>query len=851
MRSRALRTGWAALPLACAALACGESSESLGSVMLAISTDMYIDKDVSRVDIIIQPERGPTQTTQFNLFPALDGKFLPGTFAIVEGSTPGEFVRVRIIARQENTVRVVREAALRVPRQRTALLSMPIQWLCNDHVRQEGQQLWRSNCDEGETCGKGVCEPDAVDETALPDYEPADVFGGGNPTGGGTCFDTVPCFEVNTQPELDTTTCVLETEVTDDLNVAIRLPPGSDGHCTNAECWIPLDASPETGWHALDGGARVQLPAAVCEHVASGASVRTSRECPSKAVATPTCGPWTLVGTEPGGEGDIEGAPLVVSDRALSEGLLRSGSRVAREVAGACAAITETSAPEEPTAADVAQLCAGARGAVAAVAPLDWYHVTTRCWPDHDNQLACERACDESCDPGTLEDRCEPAAVVGKCDEPCDSRQCLGSSIAPADCPGACDGTCTGSCGGNCLGECDGVCANVGSDGHCAGQCTGTCRGLCQGRCEGTCQGTCDGDPNLPIAVCAEGNQCRGGCTGEYTSPVCHSPLVDSPCGLDAECAADCRATGTIGVACEPSTSWVLPKAGLAPALRANLDTALAALIPVRDVEGPALLEEASRIGTRLQATAASSGDPIGSANALVRIRDAAELLEAAATGADAVIDAAGPPRDTPGGGPGDTDCTPHVATGSMPLIDDFEDGNPKILVDEGRDGSWNIVRDNSEDGQLSLSDPPVPESGGVNESNHAMHLVGQNFTEWGAGLSVELRARSLPYDASVYGGLKFWARGAPSLRVILIQQSLATGHACATCPMNGADCGSFYGQMVTLTDTWTEFSIPWGELMPATSGTTPFAPDELMLLKFEAPAAEEFEFWLDDVSFY
>src|SRR5688500_12535034 len=105
--------------------------------MLAISTDMYIDKDVSRVDIIVQPERGPMQSTQFNLFPALDGKFLPGTFAIIEGSRPGEFVRVRIIARRDDFVRVVREAAVRVPRHRTALLSMPIQWLCDGHVREE------------------------------------------------------------------------------------------------------------------------------------------------------------------------------------------------------------------------------------------------------------------------------------------------------------------------------------------------------------------------------------------------------------------------------------------------------------------------------------------------------------------------------------------------------------------------------------------------------------------------------------------------------------------------------------------------------------------------------------------
>jgi hypothetical protein len=837
------------VPLAFASQACGESEE-LGSVMLAISTDMYIDKDVSRVDIIIQPERGPTQTAQFNLFPALDGKFLPGTVAIVEGSSPGEFVRVRIIARQENTVRVVREAALRVPRQRTALLSMPIQWLCNDHVRQEGQQLWRSNCNEGETCGKGACEPDAIDEATLPDYQPADVFGGGNPTGGGTCFDTVPCFGTTTEPALDTTRCVLETEVTDDLNVAIRLAPGSDGHCTNADCWIPLDASPETGWEPLDDGARVQLPAAVCEHVANGASVRVSHECPSKQLATPTCGPWTLVGTEPGADGDIDGAPLVVTNRSLADGLESAGERIARTVVTACAAITQASPPAEPTPADVRQVCDEAKTALAALAPLDWYHVTTRCWPDHTRQLACERACDETCDPGTVDSRCDPAVLVGQCSDACTSRQCLGNAARPVDCPGACDGTCSGTCAGDCVGECDGTCSTPGADGQCAGACEGTCVGLCQGRCEGSCQGTCDGDPNLPVAACSAGAQCRGGCAGEYTSALCHSPLLESPCSLDAQCADDCRAVGTIGVACEPSSAWILPKDGLDPAARAAIATALADLIPVRDVEGPALLEEATRVAQRLQATAASSGDPIGSANAAVRVRNAAELLGASTTRSDAVIDAAGEPRGAPGAEPPPVDCTPAVAAGTLPIIDDFEDGDSQIIVGEGRDGHWQIIRDNSIDGQLS-SDEPIPESGGPDQSSHAMHLAGSNFSEWGAGYSVELRAGSLPYIASVYAGLRFWARGEPSLRVILLQQNLATGHACATCPENGSDCGNFYGKQITLTDTWTQYTIPWSDLTQATAGTTAFAPNQLMLLKFEAPAAESFEFWLDDVSFY
>jgi hypothetical protein len=83
------------------------------------------------------------------------------------------------------------------------------------------------------------------------------------------------------------------------------------------------------------------------------------------------------------------------------------------------------------------------------------------------------------------------------------------------------------------------------------------------------------------------------------------------------------------------------------------------------------------------------------------------------------------------------------------------------------------------------------------------------------------------------------------------VQQNLATGHSCATCPTSSSDCGLFYGSQVTLTDDWTELTVPWTALTQTAAGATRFAPEQLMLIKFEAPAAERFEFWLDDVSFF
>jgi hypothetical protein len=844
-----LRSRLASAPLALAFLACSEP-EPLGSLMLAISTDLYIDKDVNRVDILVQPETGPAQSSEFNLAPSFGGQYLPGTFSIIEGSTPGEFVRVRVIARQDNTPRVVREAAVRIPRRRTAVLSVPIQWLCDGHVRQEGQTT-RSSCPENETCRSGACVPDAVDEAALPEYEPAAVFGGGNPTGGGTCFDTVPCFEGASEPALDLDNCVLDEPVTSDLNVALRLPFGSDGHCTNSECWIPLDASPDSGWAPLDGGNRVQLPAAACQHVRDGgASIRVSHECVSKAASTPTCGLWTLVGTEPGSVVELDGAAFSVDNVTLAGEAITSARRVTRNVASACASIAQLDVPAELTPGELTRLCDSASGALAGAAPLDWYHVTTRCWPDHSRQFSCERGCDETCDTGTIEQRCPAAELAGRCSEVCNSRECLGSEALPVDCVGSCDGTCSGRCDSVCVGQCRGTCANPTPDGYCAGQCEGSCLGLCQGRCEGTCQGACEGDPNLPVPTCREGTQCRGGCAGTLEAPVCISPLASSSCALDTECAADCRAVGFLGAACEPSSSWIEPKAGLDAALGASFADALAALLPVRDVQGPALLQEGARIAQRLSDSAASSANPLAAANALARLRDSLELAEAASAGASRAIDAAGRPRQAAVDSPAD-ECTPIESSGTAQVIDDFEDGNTQVLPNDRRDGYWHVIRDDSPTGQLNLAEPPLPESGGANGSSRAMHLSGLGFTRWGAGLSVDLRREGNPYDASLEQGIEFWARGNTPLRLVFIQRNLLDGHPCAGCPESSSECGAFYVADVALSGDWARVSVPWSSLRQSTSGSTPFAPSELMTIKIEAPAAAAFEFWLDDVGFY
>jgi hypothetical protein len=851
--SRVQRPTLGALFCALASLACGGKDE-LGSVMLAISTDMYVDKDVSRVDIIVQPERGPAQSRQVNLFPALEGLFLPGTFSIIEGSNPGEFVRVRLVARQSDRARVVREAALKVPQRRTALLTMPIQWLCDGRVRQEGQQS-RSDCDEGYTCISGSCKLDEVNEALLPTYQSEEVFGGGNATGGGSCFDTLPCFERSEQAPLDVESCVLDTPVTADLNVAAVLPPGGDGHCTTSDCLIPLDASALSGWSPAESGNRVQLPTGLCDRVRAGtARVRLSHSCPSKTPATPTCGPWTLVGTEPGAEPTADtnsdtnpnpNSPITGTEQ-LGEELTSLSNELALQVARACASLTQASPPANPAPVDLSNLCQAASAALGPSAPFTWYHLPARCWPDSERQLSCETACSSSCNPGTLADRCEVNSLAGNCLGPCDSRQCLGSQPTPTTCVGACNGNVTGSCQGQCLGSCSTGCTTPSANGSCDAYCDGICTGLCLGRVEGVCQGHCDGDPMVPATPCSAGTLCLGACSTGLTELRCASQLGNSPCALDG-CISDCIAIGRVDSSCDPATVWLLPPPGFDTNLGASLPGSLADLITIRDARGAAARDEASRWRDRLSSNTNTAAGALESAQKVV------DLLDAVINGSKAVLAAVGPARQgsMPGGfvPPVTTPtCDITTSSGVMPLIDDFEDGNAQILSIDGRNGSWSVGQDGT--GTLSTPVPPVPADGGANGSLRAMHLAGSGFSQWGANLTLELRNGASPYDASAYRGIKFSARGAGRLRVIFMQQNLAPGHPCSTCDTAGGECGLLYSTDISLTDTWSPIVIDWPILLAPTVINTPFAPNQLMTIQFEAPAADLFDVWIDDLSF-
>jgi hypothetical protein len=103
------------------------------------------------------------------------------------------------------------------------------------------------------------------------------------------------------------------------------------------------------------------------------------------------------------------------------------------------------------------------------------------------------------------------------------------------------------------------------------------------------------------------------------------------------------------------------------------------------------------------------------------------------------------------------------VATGTLPSLDDFNDGDLVLRPVEQRVGSWYSFTDQTA-GCAKLS----VEKG---DSSSALHFTGGGFDKWGAGFCVAL-AWSLAegglctYDVSAYSGIRFRARGNGTLRM-------------------------------------------------------------------------------------
>lgn len=315
-----------------------EETKSSGGLMVVTTTDLQIPKDVSKVGIQVIDSNGVPQHGKWYTLGASPKTELPATLAIDPGRKDGP-IQIRVFAqRGDGSFIALSEATTTVPRNRVALLRMPIEWLSVGMVKatnttstpavngstDAGQSIdpllvgeagfgdTVTTCPQGMTPRAGTCETAQIDSSTLPTYTPGQVNGGGNGSGNGTCFDTVGCF-ANAVPIVitDRQNCVINSSTLAALATITSVnsigqlsfglvPADGSGICGAEGCIVTLDylgtGAKGSGW-TIQSGTEVKLPAAVCEKLNNGSlrAIVAAMGCNSKTPETPNCGPWSSV----------------------------------------------------------------------------------------------------------------------------------------------------------------------------------------------------------------------------------------------------------------------------------------------------------------------------------------------------------------------------------------------------------------------------------------------------------------------------------------------------------------------------------------------------------------------------
>jgi hypothetical protein len=259
-----------------------------------------------------------------------------------------------------------------------------------------------------------------------------------------------------------------------------------------------------------------------------------------------------------------------------------------------------------------------------------------------------------------------------------------------------------------------------------------------------------------------------------------------------------------------------------------------------------------------------SSGSPEGGVGGALGI---------APTGASA--DAAGGTTQEPsptGGGGGNEggagnavlNCTAEgEVTDPTALIDDFEDVNANLPTSIGYTGGWWVYGDGSGGSIVPPADsPPTPERilGGRCESDYALHVTAQGFTDWGAGLSATFlyADREQPFDVRRFRGVRFWARaGQSNTSQVRVQfqdaQTHPAGELCATSEATQDQCYDAFGiGLPTLSTEWRLFEIDFSTTFQRGFGLQVEKLDleHVFDVEFVFDANAIVDFWVDDLYF-
>ena len=190
--------------------------------------------------------------------------------------------------------------------------------------------------------------------------------------------------------------------------------------------------------------------------------------------------------------------------------------------------------------------------------------------------------------------------------------------------------------------------------------------------------------------------------------------------------------------------------------------------------------------------------------------------------------------------------CAAQVrASGTQPLIDDFEDGNPLIGSFENRVGLWGLYKDTDSPG-VNMPLTPTLRPQPTRANRFALHAVGDELRDWGAIVQFDFQPSC--YDASVYGGVAFSAKGpgrvyagVQEVRVVPVQWNGTCTH----------DCYNTHQKKVELGPSWRTYSVKWSEFRQRGYNTLPLDATRIHGIGFLIqPGDTPFDVWFDDVKF-
>ena len=480
-----------------------------GELVVVIESDLSIPKDIDRLHFEASAIDRALLSEDIDDLSSLR---LPLTFRV---PFPGDSrpVTLRAVASHKGVPRIQRDAVTPIPGSYVGVVRLPLSYLCDGTAKPDGS----STCPSEQTCIAGAC---------LPSFLPPDSISNKpwSPDAQGSsqsdCFDVLSCFDTARRVTLDSADCSFEVPSgakLDHLNVAVQLPPESDGICGAQHCWIVLEAGAE-GWSLT--GSRVRLPKSLCAARSddSEPEVVLSTACPRRAAGNALCDRGA---TNPS---DTPGTGSTVDPEGV-------GTACPGESARACGNCgTQT------------RVCENGRWS-------DWLECS--------GEASCEPNTTESCGDGgtrTCEGNCEWGLCVNPpCEGPhsracgncgtqtriCDNgtwldlSECLGEGECAPDTSEACDGG-ERSCGGDCRwgacvsSECEGpstrACGNCGTQRRSCDDGVWSAWSECQG--EGECS------PDASEACGSQGSRtCGGNCQwSECAGQTCTGPDTEA-CG--------------------------------------------------------------------------------------------------------------------------------------------------------------------------------------------------------------------------------------------------------------------------------------------------------------------------------